>query len=68
MILQRMSVRGPNQMPPINSNIADAAGVELLRAFITGDATNHQDFADWQIAHFNKPLPPEAAAQCRSRC
>jgi hypothetical protein len=32
-----------------------------LRAFITGELTNRQTFSDWQVAHFNLPLPPEAA-------
>jgi mono/diheme cytochrome c family protein len=61
IILQRMSVRGPNQMPPIASNLPDSAGADLLRAFITGELTNRQTFSDWQVAHFNLPLPPEAA-------
>jgi glucose/arabinose dehydrogenase/mono/diheme cytochrome c family protein len=63
MILQRMSIRGPGQMPPIASNVPDEAGIDLLRSFITGDLTNRQTFSDWQVAKFNEPLPPEAAAE-----
>jgi glucose/arabinose dehydrogenase/mono/diheme cytochrome c family protein len=63
MILQRISMRGPGQMPPISSNIPDPAGTNLLRAFITGDLTTRQTFAEWQTAKFNEPLPPAAAAE-----
>lgn len=63
MILQRMSIRGPGQMPPIDSNIPDPAGTNLMRAFVTGELTNRQTFAQWQTAKFNEPLPPEAAAE-----
>lgn len=37
MIFQKMSIRGPGQMPPIASNVPDPAGVALLSSFITGE-------------------------------
>ena len=60
-ILLRMSVRGPKQMPPLASNIPDASGTNLVRAFVAGDLANRENFAQWQSAHFTQPLPPEAA-------
>jgi hypothetical protein len=63
MLLKRMSIRGPDQMPPLASNISDPAGTNLVRAFILGEATTRQSFAQWQVAKFNQPLPPEAAAE-----
>lgn len=62
MILQRMSIRGPGQMPPISSNVPDPQGIELLRAYITGDLTNRQTFPQWQTANFTDPGSPQAAA------
>jgi mono/diheme cytochrome c family protein len=61
VILQRMSIRGPKQMPPLASNVPDTEGADLVRAFITGELANRQSFAQWQAAHFSQPLPPEAA-------
>ncbi len=34
VLLQRQSVRGPGQMPPLSSNLADHAGSELLARWI----------------------------------
>ena len=62
LILKRMSVRGPTQMPPLASNLPDPAGVQLVSAFIAGEMATRQSFAQWQIAKFHEPLPPEAAA------
>lgn len=63
LILHRMSIRGAGQMPPIASNVADPAGVELLRSWIVGDLPTRQSFPQWQVAKFHEPLPPEAGAQ-----
>jgi mono/diheme cytochrome c family protein len=63
MILQRMSIRGPGQMPPISSNIHDPQGIELLRAYITGDLASRQTFPQWQAAKFTDPASPQAAAE-----
>ncbi len=62
MILRRASVRGPAQMPPISSNIADPAAAQLLSTFIQQSLVTRQSFAQWQVARFNTPVPPEAAA------
>lgn len=58
----RISIRGANQMPPLASNVPDAAGVELLSAWIEGDLSDRKTFAEWQESNFGAPLPPEAAA------
>ncbi len=34
VLLQRLATRGPGQMPPLASNLADHAGVELLRRWV----------------------------------
>ena len=60
IMLRRMSVRGPIQMPPIATRLIDAAGVELLRNFILGESTNRQSFAQWQSAEFTEPLGADA--------
>lgn len=62
MMLKRISVRNIIRMPPIGSTVSDPAGVELLREFILGDLPTRQSFTQWQVAKFNEPLPPEAAA------
>jgi glucose/arabinose dehydrogenase len=62
MILQRMSIRGPGQMPPIGSNVPDAQGIELIRAYIAGDLTTRKTFTQWQAEKFTDPLAAQAAA------
>ena len=37
MLLSRVSIRGPGQMPPLASSVVDAQAVELLSAWITND-------------------------------
>lgn len=59
MILQRISSRGAKQMPPLASNIPDPAGVQLMSNFITGELTVRKSFAQWQVANFGDPVPPD---------
>ncbi|HEY6227646.1 MAG TPA: PQQ-dependent sugar dehydrogenase, partial [Verrucomicrobiae bacterium] len=61
IIFQRVSRRGPTQMPPISSNLVDQQGVDLLRAFILGELTGPQTFTQWQTAKFGDPGAPNAA-------
>ena len=62
MTLTRIGTRGANQMPPLGSTVVDTQAVALIRAWITGEATNYQSFAEWQLAHFGSTVIPDAAA------
>jgi uncharacterized repeat protein (TIGR03806 family) len=58
--LQR--IRGiPSRMPPIGSNEIDQSAVDLLTAWINQDLPTRESFAEWQVAEFGSPLPPESA-------
>jgi len=61
IMLQRMSTRGPKQMPPIASNIPDQAGANLLRDFVVNAMPSRLSFAQWQSANFADPSSPQAA-------
>ncbi|MBC8094203.1 MAG: hypothetical protein H7Y43_00175, partial [Akkermansiaceae bacterium] len=61
MMLSRISIRGPGQMPPLGSTIVDTQAVVLLSAWITNDLPSYQSFADWQIAAYGSTNAPEAA-------
>ena len=61
-MLERISNRGPEQMPPLASNVVDTNAVALLTEWIGGDAVTFQSFADWQTARFGDPKLPQAAA------
>lgn len=54
---QRMSVRGPKQMPPLASNIPDPAGALLLSNFVTGELLTRKSFAQWQVSNFGSSVP-----------
>lgn len=60
MILQRISMRGPGQMPPLASTVVDTQAVALLSAWITNDLPWHQTFAEWQVAQFGSTNAPGA--------
>jgi uncharacterized repeat protein (TIGR03806 family) len=61
MLLSRMAVRGPKQMPPTDSTIIDTNALQLLTAWITKDALNFQTYAAWQVANFDDTELPQAA-------
>ena len=61
-MLERISKRGSEQMPPLASNVVDTNAVALLTEWINGDAVTFQSFADWQVVHFGDPKLPQAAA------
>ena len=65
--LQRISTRGPGQMPPLDSTIVDTQAVALVSAWITNDLPAYQTFADWQIAFFNSTNAPQCRRRRRSR-
>lgn len=58
--LQRISTRGPGQMPPLGTSIVDTQAVALLSAWITNDLSVHQTFAEWQVAYFGATNAPGA--------
>jgi uncharacterized repeat protein (TIGR03806 family) len=60
MLLQRISTRGPGQMPPLASSVVDTQAVALVRRWITTDLTNYQSFAQWQLANFGSTTAPES--------
>ena len=62
VLLQKMSARGPGQMPPVASSIADPAGSALLTEWINALSTR-QSFADWQVAVYGSTSDPNAAAE-----
>jgi uncharacterized repeat protein (TIGR03806 family) len=59
-LLRRIGLRGPGQMPPVGSTIADPAGVALITQWINA-LPQRQTFADWQLANFGSTTAPEAA-------
>jgi len=61
ILLQRISRRGPGQMPPLSTTVVDTNAVQLLTEWITNDAPGFQSFADWQAVNFPDPTLPQAA-------
>ncbi len=62
VLLQKLSTRGPGQMPPLASSIADPAGVALLAEWINA-LPDRRTFADWQVTVFGSTSDPNAAAE-----
>ena len=62
VLLRRISTRGLGQMPPIDSTVLDTNGIQLVTAWIRKDSLNFQTFVEWQIANFDEPTLPQAAA------
>ncbi|HUL51194.1 MAG TPA: hypothetical protein VLU94_01285, partial [Candidatus Nitrosotalea sp.] len=60
MLLQRISVRGPRQMPPLDSTVLDTNAISLVSAWITNDLPSYQTFAQWQDANFGSTNSPDA--------
>lgn len=63
MLLQRISTRGSNQMPPIGSTVVDTNGVRLVVEWIAKEAVTFQSFSEWQAARFGGSQLPQAAAR-----
>lgn len=57
-MLQRISIRGPGQMPPLASTVLDTNAISLLNEWITTELTNYTTFAQWQMAHFGSTNSP----------
>ena len=62
MLLSRISTRGANQMPPLDSTIVDTQAIALVSAWITNDLPKYESFADWQISYFGSTNSVEANA------
>jgi mono/diheme cytochrome c family protein len=60
MILQRISMRGPGQMPPLASTVVNTQAVALVSSWITNDLPWHQTFPEWQVAQFGSTNAPGA--------
>lgn len=60
MLLQRISTRGPRQMPPLGSTVQDLAGIRLLAHWITNELPRTVDFDTWQFIHFVTTESPPA--------
>jgi mono/diheme cytochrome c family protein len=61
MLLTRIAMRGPGQMPPLTTTLVDTQAVALISAWITNDLPSFQTFADWQLSWFGSTNTPEAA-------
>ena len=61
-MLERISKRGAEQMPPLASTVVDTNAVKLLTEWISTQASAVVSFPDWQRAHFTDPASATAAA------
>ncbi len=61
-MLERISKRGAEQMPPLASTVVDTNAVQLLTEWITTQAGSVISFNEWQRSHFNDPASAAAAA------
>ena len=52
-LLQRMSVRGPNQMPPLGSTVIDREAANLLTAWIRDELPNYETYDQWAARTFS---------------
>jgi glucose/arabinose dehydrogenase/mono/diheme cytochrome c family protein len=60
MMLNRISVRGAGQMPPLGSNLLDTQNIAMVTAWINGEATGYETLAEWQVRHFGSTAAPDA--------
>jgi mono/diheme cytochrome c family protein len=58
MLYTRINGRGPGQMPPLSSNLADTNALNAIAAWITNEAPAIQTYAAWQILHFGSTNDP----------
>lgn len=63
VLWQRLQgANGFGRMPPLATHQLDQSAISLLTAWISGELTNRQTFAQWQVAHFGSTNNPSAAA------
>ncbi len=60
MLLSRISIRGPGQMPPLASSVLDTQSIALVTAWITGEAAAYESFEEWQVRNFGSSVAPNA--------
>jgi uncharacterized repeat protein (TIGR03806 family) len=61
VMLEKISKRGPGQMPPIGSTVIDASAVQLLTEWIRGESTAFREISEWQTSVFGDATIPTAA-------
>ncbi len=61
VLLTRLANLGPNHMPPLATSVVNRQAVDLIKAWITGSATNFQSYADWQQSYFGSTNAPGSA-------
>ena len=61
VLLTRLDNLGPNHMPPLATSVVNQQAVDLIKAWITGSATNFQSYADWQQSYFGSTNAPGSA-------
>jgi glucose/arabinose dehydrogenase/mono/diheme cytochrome c family protein len=62
MLLQRISTRGPGQMPPLASSVLDTEAIALVSRWITNELAGYQSFTTWQTNNFGSTNAPNALA------
>lgn len=62
-LLSRISLRGPGQMPPLDSTVLDTQAIALVSAWITIDLPTYQTYADWQVFYFGATNAPNSSPE-----
>ena len=63
LMLQRMSQRGPGQMPPLSSALVDTNGANLIQRWIMSALAEHQSYTDWQVQQCGSTNAPGVGEQ-----
>ena len=58
VLLTRLANLGPSHMPPLATSVLNQQTLDLLREWITGNATNYLSFDGWQRLHFGSTSAP----------
>ena len=61
MLLSKVSLRGPGQMPPLASTVLDTNVIALVTAWINSDLANYQTYVQWQVAKFGSTSASKSA-------
>jgi uncharacterized repeat protein (TIGR03806 family) len=60
VLLQRIQMRGPGQMPPLGSTVVDSASVALVQAWIQSSSIRQRSsYDDWRQELFPVPDDPQ---------
>lgn len=64
IVLNRMAVtNGFTRMPPLASNVIDAANVQLLTTWINGELDDRETYDAWRISNFEPDTDPAGAPE-----